>query len=360
MDNAILELARVQGQGRRALLATVVKGVGPTYRKPGAAAVIVEGGQVIGAISGGCLESDVIYAAERVLAGQDPARLLEYDTAGEEDLIWGTGSGCGGRVQVLVAPVAPDLLAAVAARLEARGPVALATVISPGPDLGRRAAWTEGWSLGTLGSAARDAAAADLARAVLAGTQGPVAWLEADGAEVLVQRLEPPPVFLIFGAGDDAQPVARLAAACGYRVVVVDHRPAWATPERFPWAHQVVCCDADQVGDRVDIPADAACVLMTHHFFKDLAHLKLVLSRPVGYVGLLGARERTRRLLALLREEAPDLYAAARERLRAPVGLDIGADGPEQIAVAIVAEVLAVRSGRSGAPLAATRGVFAP
>lgn len=358
MDNAILELARVQQEGRRAVLATVVKSEGSTYRKPGAAAVVAEGGQVIGAISGGCLESDVLYAAEQVLAGEAPARLLEYNTTSDEDLIWGTGSACGGYVQVLVAPVPAGLLAKVVNQLEQRMPVALATVITPGPRLGYRAAFGVTWVEGTLGDSRLDAAACAMAEDVLAGRQPPVTWLQDQGAEVLVQRLDPQPLFLIFGAGDDSRPVARLAASCGFRVIVVDHRPAWASRERFPWAHQVLCCDVDQVEEQVPIPGDAAAVLMTHHFFKDLAHLRILLRRPLAYLGLLGARERTRRLLQLLRDESPELYAAACQRLRSPVGLDIGADGPEQIAVAVVAEVLALRTGRSGRPLVEVRGVL--
>lgn len=329
-DNALLDLARVRRAGRPALLATVVKGVGPTYRPPGAAAVVVAGGEVIGAISGGCLETDVLAVAEEVLAG-GPPRLLEYDTAAEEDLIWGTGSGCGGRVQVLVAPVPDDLLDQVAAALEAGRPVTLETVIAPGPDLGRR------W----LG-------------APPAAGSPPYGYREAE--RIFCQVVQPPVTFILCGAGDDARPVARLAAAAGFRVVVADHRPAWATPARFPEAVQVVACHPEELAERVEIRPGSFAALLTHHYYKDLENLKVLLSHPVAYVGLLGARERSRRLVVQLLADRPDLAAAARAALRAPVGLDIGADGPQEIALSIVAEMVAQRAGRPGAPLMHTRG----
>lgn len=335
-DNAFLELERVRRAGRRALLATVVRGVGPTYRRPGASAVIAEGGEVIGAISGGCLESDVIEAAARIFAG-GPPRLLEYDTAAEEDLIWGTGSGCGGRVHVLVAPVADDLLAAVAGRLRSGRPAVVETVIAPGASLGRRRLAPEG------------------APAPGGAVAGAPFWYSDEGT-VFHQVVLPPVTLILCGAGDDARPVARLAAAAGFRVIVVDHRRAWATPERFPAAEQVVACDPDELGARVEIRPGSFAVLLTHHYYKDLEHLKVLLSHPVAYVGLLGARERSRRLVQQLLADRPDLRAAARAVLQAPVGLDIGADGPEEIALAIVAEMVARRAGRPGLPLMQTRG----
>ncbi|HYG59880.1 MAG TPA: XdhC family protein, partial [Symbiobacteriaceae bacterium] len=119
------------------MLATVVFGSGPTYRRPGASAVIAEGGEVIGAVSGGCLDSDIRESAEQVMAGGSP-RLLDYNTAGPEDLLWGTGSGCGGQVRILVAGVDDTLLKAVVDTLDRGEPVTLDTVVTPGPDLGRR------------------------------------------------------------------------------------------------------------------------------------------------------------------------------------------------------------------------------
>ncbi len=328
-DNAFLELDRIRRSGRRALLATVVRGVGPTYRRPGAAAVVIEDGTVVGAISGGCLESDVLETAAQIFAG-GPPRLLDYDTAGEDDLIWGTGSGCGGRVQVLVAPVPDDLLAEVVERLRRGQSTVVATVIAPGPDLGRR----------RLGSDA---------------PVGTPYWY-TDDETVFQQVVQPPVTLLVCGAGDDARPVAQLASTAGFRVIVTDHRPAWATPQRFPDAEEVVVCAVDELAERVSLRPGSFAVLLTHHYFKDLEHLKTLLSQPLEYIGLLGARERSRRLLQQLLEERPDLRTAAKDRLQVPVGLDIGADGPQEIALSIVAEMVARRAGRPGIPLMTVRG----
>lgn len=313
-DNALLDLARIRKSGRKAVLATVVKARGPSYRRPGASAVVTEDGAVIGAISAGCLDSDIIENALQVMRGAAP-RLLQYNTASPDDLIFGTGSGCGGIIDVLVAPVPDDLLAAAAGRLSNGEPVILETVVEPGPELGRR-------QLGPTGD-----------------------------DRLFHQTIQPPVTLLILGAGNDAQPLAQFAAAAGFRVVVCDHRPAWVTPERFPMASQTIICDSAVLPTQLILPPGSFAVLLTHHYEQDRAHLEALLEQPISYIGLLGARARSVRLIRQLLADRPDLYAAVRARLRAPVGLDIGADGPAEIALSIAAELVAYRAGRPGTPL---------
>jgi xanthine dehydrogenase accessory factor len=315
-DNAFLDLDHVRRTGRRGLLVTVVHSEGSAYRRTGASAVVLETGEMIGAVSGGCLQADIVEAAGRVFA-TGTAELLTYNTSGADDLLFGTGSGCGGTVQLLVAPVADTLLAEIVRRLDAFEQVVLETAIAPGPDLGRR-------GIGTS---------------------------PADTAAVFRQAIAPPTPLLLCGAGDDARPLAQLAAAAGFRVTVVDHRPAWATPQRFGTAHRLLVCND---GPLPDLPPGAYALLLTHHWERDLAHLKALLERPVAYVGMLGSADRCRRLVTCLLAERPDLAEAVRTSLRAPVGLDIGSDGPQEIAVAIVAELLAHRAGRPGTPLTLT------
>lgn len=324
-ERAFLDLARVRASGRRALLATVVRGVGPTYRRPGSSAVICEDGEVIGAISGGCLESDVLEAAARVFAGGPPL-LLDYDTTGPDDLIWGTGSGCGGRVQILVAGVADELLREVVDHLCTGRSHVVTTVIEPGPALGQR---------------------------MVGAPDSPeeLCWY-SEGESLFHQRIHPPTTLLICGAGDDCRPVASLATSVGCRVIVVDHRKAWATPERFPGAEQVEVCEPGELLRRVDLWPGSYAVILSHQFARDKEYLQVLLRQPLAYVGLLGSRQRSSHLLAELLAESPELAPLVAERLRAPVGLDVGADGPQEIAAAIIAELLAHRSGRSGRPLA--------
>ncbi|HLN61836.1 MAG TPA: XdhC family protein [Symbiobacteriaceae bacterium] len=321
-DNAFLDLAQVRRNGRHGVLATVVRGQGPTYRSPGASAVILDNDEVIGAVSGGCLQADLLEAARQV-AATGAARLLTYHTGAPEDLLWGTGSGCGGTVQLLVAPVADDLLAEVAGRLKAGEAVVLETVIEPGPDLGLRR---------------------------LGHGPAPAFDYREDGT-VFCQTIEPPTPLLVCGAGDDARPVVAMAAAAGFRVMVADHRPAWATAQRFPAADQVLICDCGELPTQLPLPAGSYVLLLTHHYERDLAHLGALLDQPVAYVGMLGSRDRCRQLVAQLLADRPDLAGATHLKLRAPVGLDLGADGPQEIAVAVVAELLSHRAGRPGTPL---------
>lgn len=321
-DHAYLDLYRVRQDGRRAVLVTVVRSSGPNYRGTGASAVVSENGDVIGAVSGGCLQADILDAAEVVLGGAPP-RLLTYNTGTAEDLLFGTGSGCGGTAHLLVAPVADDLLETVALRLKAGRPVVVETNIAPGPALGQR-------GLGEYVDG--------MPRLSHAG-------------DVLRQVLSAPTTLLVCGAGDDARPVVSLAAAAGFRVIVVDHRPAWVTPDRFPAAEQTLICDCEQLPTQIVLPAGSCAVLMTHHYERDLAHLKALLERPLAYVGLLGSKDRARQLVADLLQARPELGEAVRTKLRAPVGLDIGADGPQEIALSVVAELVAHRTGRPGTPL---------
>jgi xanthine/CO dehydrogenase XdhC/CoxF family maturation factor len=325
-DNAFLDLDRVRRSGRRAVLATVVRADGPSYRRPGASAVIAEDGDVVGAISAGCLDADIRENALQVIAGAAP-RLLHYNTGSAEDLLYGTGSGCGGNIQILVAPVEDDLLAHIITRIAGGEPVTLETIIDPGPDLGRR-------RLTAPGVADRTAS--------------------ADPA-TFRQRITPPITLLICGAGDDARPLAQLASAAGFRVVVCDHRPAWASPERFPTADHTLICECSSLPTQIPLPAGSYAVLLTHQFERDLSHLEALLERDLAYIGLLGARDRSARLISQLLTARPDLYQAVRDKLHAPVGLDLGADGPFEIALSIAAELVAHRAGRPGAALSEVR-----
>lgn len=340
-DNAFLDLDRVRRSGRQAVLATVVRADGPSYRRPGASAVIAEDGDVVGAISAGCLDADIKENALQVIAGGAP-RLLHYNTGTPEDLLFGTGSGCGGSIQVLIAPVPDDLLARIIDRLTHGESVTLETVVEPGPDLGRRQL-TASAGPGD-GAAPSGTAAAMLPRTAPATAPG-----------IFRQVIAPPITLLICGAGDDARPLAQFASAAGFRIVVCDHRPAWASPERFPTADHTLICDCSALPTQIPLPAGSYAVLLSHQFERDLAHLEALLERDLAYIGLLGARDRSARLISQLLTSRPDLYQAVRDKLHAPVGLDIGADGPFEIALSIAAGLVAHRAGRPGGALSQVR-----
>jgi xanthine dehydrogenase accessory factor len=303
------------------VLATLVSVSGSSYRRPGARLLIGSDKARTGSISGGCLEEDVMARAARVHATGQPDAVV-YDTTSENDLVWGVGLGCHGIVRVLLEklPARPPWATVLAENFTRRRPTDL-TVIHGG-------ASTQYW--GTRLAAPGDCADPD----------------------ALFLETAPPPIALtIFGAGDDAPPLARLAKELGWHVTIADPRSAFATASRFPMADAIVNGPADQLVARIAPGPDTLAVVMTHHYVHDLPLLRALLDRPLAYIGLLGPRKRAEKLCDDLRAAGFTLSEERRARLHAPVGLDLGADGPEQVALAIVAEMQAVLTGRNARPL---------
>lgn len=304
-------------------LATLVTVEGSSYRRPGARLLVTDDGTRLGSISGGCLEDDVLARSKAVLAS-GRADTVIYDTTTENDLVWGVGLGCHGVVHVLIErlPPNPNWAVELAANFTARRTTTLAVT--------HRSA--DGTHLGTR----------------LATGSDPLA---TGGNDVFLDRIAPPVRLVIFGAGDDAQPLARLAGELGWLVTVADPRSAYATAQRFPSAEAIVVAPAGDLAARVPIAADTLAVVMTHHYVHDVPLLRALLPADLAYLGLLGPRKRSERILDDLAREGIAITPAQRSRLHAPVGLDIGADSPEQVALAIVAEMQAVLGGRDARPL---------
>ncbi len=301
------------------VLATLASVDGSSYRRPGARMLVTPGGARIGSISGGCLEEDLVGRAARV-AASGRAELVVYDTASEEDIVWGVGLGCHGVVRILLEPLPPRPAWAIALADNLRAGRATDVAVTwECPD-------------GRLGTA--------LGRAAAAGQAG-----------VYAERVEPPHSLTLYGAGDDAQPLARMALELGWRVTVADPRPAMPTEARFPGVFALVLGPADELVARAAPLPGSLAVVMTHHYLHDLPILRSLLPLPLAYLGLLGPRRRSEKLLADLEGKGLRVTADMRARLRAPVGLDIGADAPEEVALSIVAEMRAVLSGRDGRPL---------
>lgn len=323
MSELISILAALRAaEGVVGALATLVSVEGSSYRRPGARALVLPGRRV-GSISGGCLEEDVRLRAERVLASGKP-ELVTYDTLQDNDLVWGMNLGCPGVVRVFIerVPAArPAWMHAVAANIEAGRATELAVVYDGGPPAAR----------GTF------LAAEPLATAA--------------AAQVFRQRVEPPPPLVVFGAGDDALPLVRMAKVLGWRVTLVDSRRAMANRERFPEADSIIVTPPASMDEHVGFDGGSYAVVMTHRFAEDLDLLRILLARPIRYLGLLGSRGRAQRLLGQLRREGATLDPAALEALRAPVGLDLGATSPEAIALSILAEMQCRQTGHAPVPL---------
>ncbi|MCK0175563.1 XdhC/CoxI family protein [Mycolicibacterium sp. F2034L] len=367
MRDVLSELSAVWAAGGTAGLATVVRTFHSAPRQPGAAMVVAPDGSVSGSVSGGCVEGAVYELAGEVVAGGTPA-LQRYGVS--DDDAFAVGLTCGGTLDIFVEPVSkatfPEL-GAVVDDIEAHRPVAIATVIAhPDPAwVGRRLVVRPDEVTGTLGSVRADAAVTDDTRGLLATgrsevlTYGPDGQRRGVGMEVFVAGYAPRPRMLVFGAIDFAAAVAQQGSFLGYRVTVCDARPVFATPARFPTADEVVVDWPHRyLGAQVDAGAvDARTVIcvLTHDPKFDVPVLEVALRMPdVAYVGAMGSRRTHDDRMARLREAG--LTEDELARLSSPVGLDLGARTPEETAVSIAAEIIALRWGGTGRRLADTPG----
>lgn len=358
---ALIETCQtLANNGDNVAIATVVKTNGSTYRRPGARFTLTSSGQTVGMVSGGCLEEAVRDRAQQVLESEEPL-LVTYDGTAAEDIVWGLGLGCNGIVQVFIEWVDPQrsaYLAFIEDCLRQRQWGVLATVFAAQGDeptaVGSRLMLTaDGTVTSHIDAPALSAALAETARAVLAEERSRVMTLATDrgAVEALVEVIKPPTPLLIFGAGPDAVPLVQLAKALGWHVTVIDHRPAYAKRERFILADAIEVSRPEAVAECVTLDSHTVAVVMTHHYLTDQTLLHTLLPSPLRYLGVLGPRPRTERLLQELQQAGMELHDDNRQRLYAPVGLDIGAETPEEVALAIVAEIQAVLSRRSGISL---------
>jgi xanthine dehydrogenase accessory factor len=340
-------LAAWRQAGADSVLATLVRLEGSGYRRPGARLLVLGDGRTFGSISGGCIERDVIYRAGAVAASGQPV-VVRYDAVSEEEAGPGASLGCGGTIDILIEPATATSLEPLAWLWERRHHGVVATLIEK-----RNAKATIGWRLAvddsgqTRGEGSWSAAILDECRAALELRQSRQLRLAAgEGwAEFFLEYIEPPLELAIFGAGPDAQPLAALGRSLGWRITVVDLRSAAASSGRSMDADALVRCAAADL-DQLDIPAGAAAIVMNHNWNHDLASLRRLAKLPLKYLGVLGPRRRTEKMLSRLGAAAP-----ARDSLHYPVGLDIGAETPREVALAVVAEITALLRGGTGLPL---------
>lgn len=353
LTDVLAAIESLSARGEKLALATIVAVRGSTYRRPGARLLVPEEGAPIGNISGGCLESDVADVA-RIVMAEGHARVVSFDLTADDDAVWGWGLGCNGAIELFVEPAdkAAEVAGALRMALERERPICMVTVLdagAPGVEQGNRLLVTpEGETRGSLGAPETDAAAVEAARELLAAERSEIRDLPG-GVRAFVEVLEPPLRLVICGAGHDAVPLVAAAANLGWSPIVVDDRPAFLTRERFPQAAGFVALERpDQVAERAPLDERTFAVVMTHNFLRDKDYLRALLASPVRSISMLGPHARTQRLLHELREEGLDIGEGDLGRLRAPAGLDLGAEGPEEIAAAIVAEIVAVKRGRRG------------
>ena len=338
----------------RAAMATLIATEGSSPRAAGSRMWVDEAGRILGSVTiGGCVDARVIEASARALEEGAPALLSM--ALGDEDA-WAIGLTCAGTIEVLIEPVdggaagdpVAEALGTARAEVEAGRPAVLVAPLSGSP---RRLVVTGGGASGTLGDATLDAVAAREASALLpAGTSG-VRTIEARGEthRLYFERHAPPLTLIVFGATHVAMPLVALGRVMGLRTVVVDGRDRFATRERFPTADALLVGMPSELAERMPLGRGSLVVLLSHDYKYDLPVLKAVLASEAAYVGVLGSRRRGRALLDFLGSEGvpPDQLA----RVRIPVGLDIGGTTPEEIALSVLAEAIAIHHGRSGGPM---------
>jgi len=332
--------------GIPAALATVVAVAGSAYRRPGARLFVREDGVAAGGVSGGCLEADVVRKARAAMLDRRAA-VISYDTTDDQDGSFGAGQGCQGEILILVEPVGAERTSFHAACLrdmqaarEARV-LALRFTGSAG-DLGARALFSSAGAILAGDVPGRPQVLAAHVAAVLQQRRGSVVSLDAGESvdRLLLDYLAPAPRLFLVGAGPDSEPLAGCATALGYQVIVVDERPGTLGRRRFPRGTLTSSAPVDHVA-RTYVDGHTACVIATHNTAYDARALRGLLPSPARYIGVLGPRKRAARLLQQLGEgDAPRFFA--------PIGLDIGGETPEQIALAVLAEIQAVTLGRPG------------
>jgi xanthine dehydrogenase accessory factor len=345
-------------------LATVVRTFRSAPREPGAALAVSPGGEVVGSVSGGCVEGAVYELCGEVIASGQ-AVLQTYGVS--DDDAFAVGLTCGGILDIFVEPVSKELfpgLGDLAAAVQREEPVTVATVIAgPGVVGARRViyAGAGGGAMGSLGAGDRlDAAVDDDARGMLAQGQtgvrryGEHGERRGDELSVFVNSFAPPPRMLVFGAIDFAAAVARVGKFLGYRVTVCDARGVFATPARFREADEVIVDWPHRYLQNAAVDERTVICVLTHDPKFDVPLLEVALRTPAGYIGAMGSRRTHEDRLERLRQAG--LTEAELARLRSPIGLDLGARTPEETAVSIAAELIQLRWGGSGRPLTTTAG----
>jgi xanthine dehydrogenase accessory factor len=350
------------GAGENFGLATVVRTFSSAPREPGASMAVSPDGEVVGSVSGGCVEGAVYELAGEVRASGQPV-LRRYGIS--DDDAFAVGLTCGGIIDIFVEPASRERfsqLGEVAAAVRQEIPVALATVIEgPGEIGARRMIWEDQRATGTLGAGDRlDEAVDDDARGMLAqgltGVRryGPDGERRREELAVFVQSFAPAPRMLVFGAIDFAAAVAKAGKFLGYRVTVCDARPVFATASRFPDADEVVTDWPHRYLSGTSTDGRTVICVLTHDPKFDVPLLEVALRRPAAYIGAMGSRRTHDDRLARLREAG--MTDAELSRLRSPIGLDLGARTPEETAIAIAAELIQLRWGGTGQPLTQTTG----
>ncbi len=338
MRDILEDVTKWTEQGTAIALATVVQTWGSSPRQEGAKMAITERGEIAGSVSGGCVESAVAEVGLQVLKSGSP-QLLHFGVA--DETAWGVGLACGGSLEVFVERLDPKQFEFLKTLLSREEPAASVTIVrGPEADVGRKI------TLSTSDPSARysslDSGSDDpTVELALQVTEPSLHELEPDGLQAFVDLMPPPPTLVVVGGNQIAIGLSKLAKTMDMRTVIVDPRRAFATEERFPEVDQLLQAWPAEAFESVPLTASTAVVMLTHDPKIDEPALELALSSPAFYVGALGSKRTQAKRRERLKELG--LSEADLDRLHGPVGLDLGADTPDEIALSIMAEIVASR-----------------
>lgn len=341
------------------VLATVVRITGSSYGGVGTRMLIPQNAPPIGIVSGGCLESDLAEHAKQVLESHRP-KVVTYDTRADDDAAWGLGLGCNGLIDVLLEPLTADeskkFGELLMRGLDGPAPSVLATVLEsdgdPEPGAHALLADQEVHNLNWGNRPLLEQAQNDAQAAFAESRRGLVR--QYGSATVCFEVIVPSVELLICGSGPDVVPLVQIAGQLDWKLTIIDHRPVdTAHVERFPQARVVECQDPKNLNEATPISRYTTAVVMSHNYPRDLDYVRALLQSDAAYIGVLGPRARTERMFADITSSGETIVRG--ERIHSPVGLDTGGDGPERIALSIVAEVAAVIAKRSGGHLRDSR-----
>lgn len=337
---------------RKAALATVVKVRGSSYRSPGARMLITDDGKWVGSISGGCLEGDALRKARAVMTDKIPITVT-YDTREESNQNLGIGLGCNGVIDVLIEPIDSSSphnpVSVFEGFIDTKKPLALATIFS-GKNVAEKMLIDENGSIESKfsDSELNRLVEKDL-KTIFQNHKSEAKLYSAEAeVEVFIELIQPSISLILFGGGFDARPVSQLAKSLGWEVMVTDECVAHIAPIFFPTADKLSLCERQFVDRDFNISPYTACVLMSHNYEYDRDVLKKLLSSETPYIGILGPRKRFDKMQEEFTKEGIDLSEYDLSRIHSPIGLDIGAEAPDEIAVSIIAEIQSKFSYRSG------------
>lgn len=337
-----------KSDSHKVALATVVKVDGSAYRRPGARMLVTEEGNLTGAISGGCLEGDALRKAQAVIF-QQKSMLVTYDTTDEDDQKFGVGLGCNGIIHVLIEPIdfenPENPIELIKAGFSDRQTSLLLTLFS--------VKYSKSEQIGTVYLQKGESISGSLSKVSdefslklnqeIGGFESPQnqirTYAEFDELSVFFEVLKPATRVLLFGAGNDTIPLAKMAEILGFELILIDGRKNLATQARFPSAKQIIQGPAEEVIDEIETDLNTVALLMTHNFEYEVIVLEKLLTRMIPYIGILGPKRKTEKLIERLESKGIQVHS---DNFYAPVGIEIGAETSEEIALSILAEIKAV------------------